>query len=78
MARRPDPRETEMLSRQNLAELRHNLAHPSLPSVREFYDRAPRLPPHPRAAQPEEGPDTSHDKSGGMRGTGPTVGSPTV
>jgi hypothetical protein len=40
MARRPDKREAEMLSRENLKELRHNLAHLSLPAVREFYDRA--------------------------------------
>ncbi len=40
MARRPDPREVEMLSRENLEELRHNLAHLSLPAVREFYERA--------------------------------------
>jgi len=40
MARRPDKREAEMLSRENLSELRHSLAHLSLPAVREFYDRA--------------------------------------
>jgi len=40
MARRPDPREVEILSQENLAELRHNLAHLSLSSVREFYERA--------------------------------------
>ena len=40
MARRPDQREVEMLSRENLEELKHNLAHLSLPAVREFYERA--------------------------------------
>ena len=29
-----------MLSEENLKELRHNLAHLSLPTVREFYERA--------------------------------------
>jgi hypothetical protein len=42
MARRPDMRETEMLSEENLKELRHNLAHLSLPAVREFYEVAHR------------------------------------
>jgi hypothetical protein len=40
MARRPDPREVEILSRENLEELKHNLAHLSLPAVREVYERA--------------------------------------
>jgi hypothetical protein len=40
MARRPDPREEEMLTKENLEELRHNLAHLSLSSVRELYQRA--------------------------------------
>lgn len=40
MAGRPDKRETEMLSKENLEELRHNLAHLSLPAVRNFYDQA--------------------------------------
>jgi hypothetical protein len=40
MARRPDKREAEMLSEENLKELRYNLANLSLPAVREFYDRA--------------------------------------
>jgi hypothetical protein len=39
MARRPDPRETAMLSEENLAELRHNLAHLSLPDVRDSMSR---------------------------------------
>ena len=29
-----------MLSEESLKELRHNLAHLSLPAVREFYERA--------------------------------------
>jgi hypothetical protein len=40
MARRPDPHEAEMLSKKNLEELRHNLAHLSLPAVRHFYEQA--------------------------------------
>jgi hypothetical protein len=40
MARRPDRRETEMLSEENLKELRHNLAHLSLPAVRSYYEQA--------------------------------------
>ena len=40
MARRPDRREAEMLSKENLAELRYNLAHLSLPAVRDYYEKA--------------------------------------
>jgi hypothetical protein len=40
MARRPDSREAEMLSKENLKEIRHNLAHLSLPAVRDFYEKA--------------------------------------
>jgi hypothetical protein len=42
MARRPDKREAEMLSEENLRELRRNLAHLSLPAVRDFYEQAYR------------------------------------
>jgi hypothetical protein len=42
MARRPDNREIEILSKEHLAELRHNLAHLSLPAVRDFYEQAYR------------------------------------
>ena len=42
MARRPDKREAEMLSEENLSELRRNLAHLSLQAVRDFYDQAYR------------------------------------
>ena len=42
MARRPNARETEMLSKNNLAELRRNLAHLSLPAVKDFYEQAYR------------------------------------
>jgi hypothetical protein len=42
MARRPDKRDSEILSNENLAELRHNLAHLSLPAVRDFYEQAYR------------------------------------
>lgn len=40
MARRPDPRDTEVLSKKHLEELRYNLAHLSLPAVRDFYEKA--------------------------------------
>ena len=42
MARRPDQREAEMLSAENLNELRRSLAHLSLPAVRDFYEQAYR------------------------------------
>jgi len=42
MARRPDRQEAEMLSEENLSELRRNLAHLSLPAVRDFYEQAYR------------------------------------
>lgn len=42
MARRPDNRETEILSRKDLKELLHNLAHLSLPYVRNSYEQAYR------------------------------------
>jgi hypothetical protein len=42
MARRPDKREAEMLSEENLSDLRRNLAHFSLPAVRDFYEQAYR------------------------------------
>jgi hypothetical protein len=40
MARRPDPREEEVLSANDLKQLGHNLALLSLHAVREFYERA--------------------------------------
>ena len=40
MARRPDKREAEILSEDKLKELRYNLAHLSLPAVRDFYEKA--------------------------------------
>jgi hypothetical protein len=42
MARRPDREKVEMLSEQDLKELRHNLAHLSLGAVRDFYEAAYR------------------------------------
>jgi hypothetical protein len=42
MARRPDNRKAEMLSKGSLAKLRHNLAHLSPPAVRNFYEQAYR------------------------------------
>jgi hypothetical protein len=38
VARRPDKREAEILSAEDLKELRHNLAHLSPPAVRNFYE----------------------------------------
>jgi hypothetical protein len=59
MARRPDKREAEMLSEDNLREIRHNLAHLSLLAVRDFYEQAYRdcrlvynQLPSPRQIQP--------------------------
>ena len=40
MARRPEKREAEILSEENLKQLRYNLAHLSLPAVRDFYEKA--------------------------------------
>jgi hypothetical protein len=40
MARRPDRAKAEILSKEDLKELRHNLAHLSLTAVRDFYERA--------------------------------------
>jgi hypothetical protein len=40
MARRPDRAKAEVLSQQDLKELRHNLAHLSVTAVRDFYERA--------------------------------------
>lgn len=40
MAWRPDNREQEILTEEHLKELRDNLAHLSLPAVRDFYETA--------------------------------------
>jgi hypothetical protein len=40
MARRPEKREGEILTEENLKALRYNLAHLSLPAVRDFYEKA--------------------------------------
>jgi uracil-DNA glycosylase len=40
MARRPDREKHEVLSENDLKELRHSLAHLSVTAVRDFYDRA--------------------------------------
>ena len=40
VARRPDKREAEMLSKEHLAELRYSLAHLSLPAVRTLYEQS--------------------------------------
>ena len=40
MARCPDEREAEMLSAEDVNELRRNLAHLSPPAVRDFYEQA--------------------------------------
>jgi hypothetical protein len=42
MARRPDREKEEILSEKDLQDLRHNLAHLSLPSVRDSYEEAYR------------------------------------
>jgi hypothetical protein len=44
MARRPDrdPKPSDMLSAQDLKELRYNLAHLSVGAVRDLYDQAYR------------------------------------
>ena len=58
MARRPDRGKGEVLSEQDLKELRHNLAHLSVSAVRDFYERAYQdcrpiydRPPSPRQMQ---------------------------
>jgi hypothetical protein len=40
MARRPPPEESDVLSEEEIKQLRYNLAHLSPGSVREFYLRA--------------------------------------
>jgi hypothetical protein len=40
MARRPDREKHEVLSENDLKELRHSLAHLSVTAVRDFYERA--------------------------------------
>jgi hypothetical protein len=40
MARRPDREKNEVLSENDLKELRHSLAHLSVTAVRDFYERA--------------------------------------
>ena len=42
MARRPDKHEVEMLSAEDVKELRGSLAHLSVPAVRQFYETAYR------------------------------------
>ena|GEM_PF-1218685 len=42
MARRPDRKKAEILSEDELKELRHNLAHLSVGAVRDLYDQAYR------------------------------------
>lgn len=40
MARRPDPEKPDVLSEEELKQLRQNLAHLSPDGVRNFYERA--------------------------------------
>ena len=40
MARPPDREKAEILSEQDLKELRYNLAHLSVTAVRDFYEQA--------------------------------------
>ena len=42
MARRPDRKKAEVLSEEDLKQLRHNLAHLSIGAVQDFYERAYR------------------------------------
>jgi hypothetical protein len=42
MARRPDRDKAEIMSEKDLKELRHNLAHLSVTTVRDFYEQAYR------------------------------------
>jgi hypothetical protein len=42
MARRPDREKTDILSEEDVKELRLNLAHLSLGAVRDFYEQAYR------------------------------------
>ena len=42
MARRPDRGDNEVLSENDLKELRHNLAHLSASAVLDFYEQAYR------------------------------------
>lgn len=42
MARRPNRDKEEILSEKDLKEIRYNLAHLSLPAVRDFYESAYR------------------------------------
>jgi hypothetical protein len=42
MARRPNREKVEILSENELKEMRHNLAHLSVTAVRDFYDSAYR------------------------------------
>ena len=42
MARRPDREKIDVLNEKDLNELRHNLAHLSLRTVRDFYEQAYR------------------------------------
>ena len=42
MARRPDRKKAEVLTEDDLKQLRHNLAHLSIGAVRDFYDQAYR------------------------------------
>jgi hypothetical protein len=60
MAQRPDKREKEMLGEENLKELRHNLAHLSLPAALGILRTGvSRLPPRLRpSSQPTPDTDT--------------------
>jgi hypothetical protein len=42
MARRPNFEKERVLSREDIEQLRHNLAHLSMEAVRGFYERAYR------------------------------------
>ena len=40
MARQPDPEKPDVLSEEDVKQLRHSLAHLSPDGVRQFYERA--------------------------------------
>ncbi len=42
MSRRPDREKVDELSKNEIQELRHNLAHLSVEAVRDFYEQAYR------------------------------------
>ena len=58
MARRPDREKAEILSEEDLKELRYNLSHLSEPAVRDFYERSHQGLPDRLQPAPEPQEDT--------------------